>query len=614
MLNKSKKNKNGRFFSLFLALLMTAGSTSCTGGMEMSVTQEPAAAEIISSEAETVASPWQESRHRLTFGDDGEFRILVLSDIHGTGNTISTLAKNSMRLLVERENPDLVMFGGDNTWGISEEAQLERCIADMVEILEKKQIPWGHVYGNHDAEGDNVKKDRQQEIYESFEYCVSQAGDTDLPGTGNYVLPVYASDNERVLFNIWALDSGDYLTAEESEAYLPISGTYQGYTTSIYDYISPELVRWYSDTSERMEAYNGAAVPGMMIFHIPLQESYSAWVNREAVYYTGEKRETVCASEINSGMFAAVTERGDIKAIVNGHDHINTYMVEYAGVKLCYCSTISDSVYNHPDIHGGRVFVIREDDPSDVQTYMSYVNDTYVEPVSVPFTDAESIPSGTILLDFDSYTPELSFSGWNNNISEAAQTDQIVAELTVGRGLDGSGALGVTRNNFADNISDNNAEIRISLETPGLPGENRYLRVWMDLTGDGTAVDFRKACFGFLANNQISSPYRTDDLDSPSPFYYLADGETSWKTMQHGDDGCFGEAEGSSVRGLCGWFAFPLEYMLRDSDAPSDDTVITDIYFYYCLSQASMTGNRVYIDNISLVKDYTVFETTETPE
>lgn len=592
-----------------LALLMTAGTAvSCTGGTEDSVLTENTAAETTVS-AGTAASPWQESRHRLSFGEDGEFRILVLSDIHGSGNTISRLAKTNMKLLVERENPDLVMFGGDNTWQISDEKQLESCVADMVEILEEKQIPWGHVYGNHDAEGNNVKKDRQQKIYESFEYCVSQAGDPELPGMGNYVLPVYASDSDRVLFNVWALDSGEYLTSAESDAYLPVSGTFQGYANSSYDYISPKLIRWYMDTSERMEAADGAVVPGMMVFHIPLQESYNAWINRDALNYTGEKRETVCASEINSGMFAAITERGDIKAIVNGHDHVNTYMVEYGGVKFCYCSTISDSVYNDPDIHGGRVFVVNEENPADVQTYMTYVNDAYKEPSSaLTVTEAEKIPSGTVLLDFDSYTPELSFSGWNNDTSDAAVTDQIVVELTKSRGADGTGALGVTRNNFSDNVNGNNAEVRISLETPGLLGDNKYLLVRMDMTGDGTAVDFRKACFGFLENNQTSRPCRTDDLDSPSPFYYLADGETSWKTMQHGSDGCFGQAEGSSVRGLCGWFAFPLENMLQGSTAPSADTVITDIYFYYCLSQAPMAGNRVYIDNITLVEDYTVFD------
>jgi hypothetical protein len=303
------------------------------------------------------ASPWQDSRHTLRFDENGEFRILVFCDVHGRGDTLTELTKNNIALLVERESPDLVMFGGDNTWGISDEKMLKNCISDMVEILEEKQIPWGHVYGNHDAEGDNVPKEKQQKIYESFAYCVSQAGDEDLPGIGNYVLPVLAPDSDEVLFNVWALDSGMYLSEEESAAYLPIESTFAGYSGTSYNYSRPEQIRWYTETSEQMEAYNGAAVPGLMVFHIPLQEYYNAWVNRAALPHTGEKREAVCASEINSGMFAALRGRGDVRAVVCGHDHINDYMFNYYGVKLCSAPTISRLGYSSSDDYEGvRIF------------------------------------------------------------------------------------------------------------------------------------------------------------------------------------------------------------------------------------------------------------------
>ncbi|MBR5313771.1 MAG: metallophosphoesterase family protein [Clostridia bacterium] len=554
------------------------------------------------------ASPWQDSRHTLRFDENGEFRILVFCDVHGRGDALTDLTKNNIALLVERESPDLVMFGGDNTWGISDEQMLKNCISDMVEILEEKQIPWGHVYGNHDAEGDNVPKEKQQKIYESFAHCVSQAGDEDLPGIGNYVLPVLAPDSDEVLFNVWALDSGMYLSEEESAAYLPIESTFAGYSGSSYDYIRPEQIRWYTETSEQMEAYNGAAVPGLIVFHIPLQEYYNAWVNRAALPHTGEKREAVCASEINSGLFAALRGRGDVRAVVCGHDHINDYMAEYGGIKLCYSSTVSDGVYHNEDMFGARMFVIRADDPCNPETYMSYIDESRMEPV-LSAEDAGPLSAG-VLLDFDADEPELSFSGWNNNVSAEAETDGIAVEILDQRGLDGTRALGVTRHNFADNTYGNNAEVRISLETPGLLGENRYLRIWMDLTGETAEIDFRKASFGVVENYRVRQPYRTDDNDTPTPFYYLPADGTEWQTMKHGGDGCFGQAEGSSVRGLRGWFAFPLESMLQaETGAPlTPDTCITDIYFYYCLSDENMKGNFVILDDIALTGDYTVFD------
>ena len=46
-----------------------------------------------------------------------------------------------------------------------------------------------------------------------------------------------------------------------------------------------------------------------------------------------------------------------------------------------------------------------------------------------------------------------------------------------------------------------------------------------------------------------------------------------------------------------------------ETGAPlTPDTCITDIYFYYCLSDGSMKGKFVILDDISLTGDYTVFD------
>ncbi|MBR5681416.1 MAG: metallophosphoesterase, partial [Clostridia bacterium] len=207
---------------LLTAVLTAAPLVSCEKSAEPDPTPAPAPSSAPKTEAvpadepePAAEAPWTEPKQPLRFGEDGEFRILVFSDIHGGGATISSLAKTNVALLVEREEPDFVFFDGDNTWGLRDEANVKSCVGDMVEVLEERHIPWAHVYGNHDAEGSNLKKEMQQRIYESFDYCVSQAGDPALPGVGNYVLPVYSADGSRVLFDIWALDSGQYITAEE---------------------------------------------------------------------------------------------------------------------------------------------------------------------------------------------------------------------------------------------------------------------------------------------------------------------------------------------------------------------------------------------------------------
>ena len=275
-----KRIAASRISALLAVLMILAPSASCSRSPRPE--EVPAAAEITEGEgigaapteetresqsvlpAEESGAPWSESKRRLCFSEDGEFRILVFSDIHGPGTKVSALAKNNIALLVEREEPDFVFFDGDNTWGLKDEETLRSCVEDMTEILEEKHIPWAHVYGNHDAEGDNLPKEKQQQIYESFDYCVSLSADPSLPGVGNYVLPVYASDG-RAAFAVWALDSGQYITSGERADLEPVGTVFQGYAGSVYDYIRPAQIAWYRETSAAMEEYAGGKIPGASV-------------------------------------------------------------------------------------------------------------------------------------------------------------------------------------------------------------------------------------------------------------------------------------------------------------------------------------------------------------
>ena len=253
------------------------------------------------------------------------------------------------------------------------------------------------------------------------------------------------------------------------------------------------------------------------------------------------------------------------------------------------------------------MFVVNESNPAKVDTYMSYIGEISLGDAAPE--DTQPLGEG-ILFDFDSYSPELDKSGWPNDTSSGAQPDKIVAEIAEGKGIDGSSALAITRKNFGGSNSENNAEVRITLENPGLLGDNKYVRVWMDLSGDSVKVDFRKAAFGLITNNYTDLPFNTDEKDTPTSFWYMAEGSSKWVKMNHGDDGCFGAQQSSSVKGYKGWFAFPISNMPQRSTQATlgEDSYITHFYMYFCLADASMKGQCVYLDNIELVKDYTVFD------
>ena len=109
------------------------------------------------------------TKHKLKVDENGEFTVLVLSDTHigMSGQTgLSAEEKQLIKELVDKEKPDLVIFDGDVTHDLNTVAQLRTAVSSLVEYIESKQIPWAHVYGNHDRDTDGLSREVQQEVYE----------------------------------------------------------------------------------------------------------------------------------------------------------------------------------------------------------------------------------------------------------------------------------------------------------------------------------------------------------------------------------------------------------------------------------------------------------------
>ena len=377
-----------RFATLILALITVAGLAACkpaeTPDVDGDTTVETT--EIITTAAETEPEPATspeeirlnqllESRIELHFGDDGKFRIMALSDLHIPVGGIPEEGMARVRQLVEKEKPDLIVLVGDNLMGdFNDEDTFREALGSLVDYFEEQDIYWMHVYGNHDPEM-GVSLEQQQAIYESYEHCLSKDPDKELTGVGNYVLPIYGSDSDEVKFLVWGIDSNSNLTEADKQALFPLnSTTFKGYDTVKYDYIHYDQIQWYHEASELIEEQFGRKVPGLMAFHIPLHETYAAWLNRRALEWEGEKGDTVSASAYNSGLFEILRGRGDVKAVVSGHDHLNNFMVNYAGIKLCYAGSVTTTSYGGTDTV--RMFVLDESNPADIHTYnSSFVRD-----------------------------------------------------------------------------------------------------------------------------------------------------------------------------------------------------------------------------------------------
>ena len=507
--------------------------------------ETPAAEETESAEDENILpEALQNQKHTLRFDENGEFRVLVFGDVQAGPPAPSDRTLAGIEIVTSREDPDLVLFAGDNSLSCTTQTVLRNYLTAMTGYLEENQIPWAHVYGNHDDEN-AMSREKQQVVYEEFPYCMSQAGPEDIKGVGNYVIPVYSSDESRTdpVFSVWGLDSGGYITDKGmpgKQASLPNS-MYPGLKGSPYAYMPFTQIRWYYNTSEEIEAYAGHKVPGMMFFHIPLQEFHEIWMNQEQTGTEGTKQDPVCAGPLNSGMFTAMIERDDIKAVVCGHDHINDYAGEFCGIKLCYASNIGYDTYHDEAMMGGRMFVVHEDDPDEIETYMSYV-------------------SGVNLKDLASATETV--TDFENAESFTLTDNAQVSES----GADGSKAVTIAR------------EGGVTLTQPLRLGGGRYIRFWADIPANSWL-----ASVSLVSSSGDRYTAQLEDTE----INCLAEGETEWKKLRN-----IGELP-SGFRGLLAVSSGSLKGGRVDlnKDVP--------VMGYYFTCDGSVT-----VDNVQMMSSY----------
>ncbi|MBE6732277.1 MAG: hypothetical protein E7564_11375 [Ruminococcaceae bacterium] len=312
----------------------------------------------------------------LKFGENGKFKILMISDIHGGKGYAADLTVRDIDAIVETEKPDLVIMGGDIAGPgyihVETEEDLRNLLDGVASPMEKRNIPWAHVYGNHD-DNFGLENAVQQKIYETYPNCVSKAGPKDIDGVGNYFLPIYDNKGEKILFGVWGLDShrgteryGEYFGTAEKYQYFHAGAN----TSGSYDGAHFDQVMWYYNTSKEIEKYNGAKVPSLMYMHIPTPEHALVTTHKNRTNFSGYHLEDVACNIVNFGLFGACLQRNDVKAIFCGHEHENNFCGTYCGIKLGYDGHMSYHACHNDEVRGGRVFEIDANNPAEINTYL----------------------------------------------------------------------------------------------------------------------------------------------------------------------------------------------------------------------------------------------------
>ena len=338
----------------------------------------------------------------LKFNDDGKFTILNISDIQD-GYPLNPLTKDYLINTLDKVNPDLVVLTGDNISGYDalDEETAEKAIREFMDIFQERDIKVAAVFGNHDDEETESTKEHQLSVYQSYDCYVGKSGFCFEDRVGTYNLPIMKSDGSGYGFNLWLTDSGTYNTEND----------YGGYAA-----VYKEQIEWYKETAAKLTAENGGKpVPSINFQHIIVPEIYDALeeisfvrlgcvirqknpLNDKARFYVlpegakGELREYPCPPYYNNGQYDAMLEMGDVLATVSGHDHENSFEIDYKGIKIINTPTVGFNAYNDQNV-GTRVFVIDENAPENFETYCIRYTDIY--------TDIDELYEARILYNID---------------------------------------------------------------------------------------------------------------------------------------------------------------------------------------------------------------------
>ena len=261
---------------------------------------------------------------------DKNYKILCLTDIHirnfatfaaclGTNFILDGMGKVQLKKLIKKEKPDLIIVGGDTvltSWN-------DICTKQFCEFMEKFDIPWAPIFGNHDYEG-RADKAKLAEIYESYDNCLFKSGPEGMDGMGNYIINL-TRDNKPV-YTLFMLDDGMFRVVDHEI-------TYGG--------VGKNQIKWYEWAVKGIADENGGqTVPNLAFMHVPVPE----YKEQKDNFKMGLRLEETTCATVNDGFFDSFKSHGGTHMYA-GHDHNNNFISEKDGIELNYMTKSSYNCY-----------------------------------------------------------------------------------------------------------------------------------------------------------------------------------------------------------------------------------------------------------------------------
>ncbi len=296
-----------------------------------------------------------------------KFRIMQIADTQ----EIPAVSSDTIKLIaaaLDSEKPDLVVFTGDQIKGYSSffmgekgKEKVESTIKALLKPIEERGIPFTATFGNHDGEA-ALNNSEQFEIYkQSPMFVYSDSADENDKGT--FCLGI--SDKFLVyLFDTHSKASG---------------GGYSGLNSAQLD--------WYRNTRDAFSP----ALPSIAFQHIPTPEFFDvikpvkrftkgavrAYGNHKNEFYTLDPQncglgdfmgESPAAPFENSGEIDAFLEKNEMLGVFVGHNHNNSFVADYKGIKLGYTQGAGFNVYGPGFKRGVRILDLDENGSFETKT------------------------------------------------------------------------------------------------------------------------------------------------------------------------------------------------------------------------------------------------------
>ncbi len=280
-----------------------------------------------------------------------DFKILCLTDVHirnhgtfaaglGVNFILDGMSEIQLKKLIKNVNPDLIVVGGDTVLT----AWNDICTQQFCDFMEKFEIPWAPVFGNHDYEG-RADKAKLSEIYEASENCLFKSGPEGMNGMGNYIVNI--TRNDEVVYSLFMIDDGQFRIVDGAVS----DGG-----------VGENQIAWYKWAVNGIQETSGKSVPNMAFMHVAVPE-YSQF---EDGFEMGIRGEGTCTAKVNDGFFDVFKANGGTHMFA-GHDHNNNFITEYEGVTLGYMTKSSYNCYFTFDALGGTVLTLDKDNNVDIE-------------------------------------------------------------------------------------------------------------------------------------------------------------------------------------------------------------------------------------------------------